>query len=620
MSDPSTCTFVVPVGAADGEAHSAVGRGPIGFTLCFHPELDRIGEHAPLAPTEALAIDRESPRFRQPGAPATLGRGLATSFVSQRLPFRVEALEDGGVRVHPPSDPRHATLHLPERAAEPCTSELSIAEAELDAGVVLLLNRSVVLLLHRLPPDPESCDAADLLQDTRALLADARALAKEAGDAAHGELIARAEKVLRSASPGEAALFARTADLVRELAALRTDADVPSRAALARAASRLTRRCARLDRIQHGVIGESRALQRLWEQIYALDRAGPIALLGEQGAGKSDVARAIARFSLRSERFEYKNAANLIASVAAAELFGRRKGFLGPDDDGLPGIFRTAHRGTLFLDEIGELPPEVQPKLLDAVERGFVTPLGEQEVAVDVLLVTATNADLTAARFKSDLRDRLFGVQLRVPSLRERREDIPRLLLHFLRERWGGQLQRAPESRDERARWAAGWARFMVQLLADPWPGNVRTLRDTARRLALANPLAIDPDDAVFVEPTLPATAPASEPVAVPPAAGGDKSAWKALLALSEGEQHAQLAALLTRHGSQLKAAVALGVSGPTLNRQCKKLGLDVANLNDAQLASPPEWANAKAVSTERNDRMRARQTRSPVDRDKPGR
>jgi two-component system nitrogen regulation response regulator GlnG len=364
-------------------------------------------------------------------------------------------------------------------------------------------------------------------------------------------------------------------------------------------------------------VGESAALNRLWREIYALDRSGPIALTGEQGAGKTDAARAVARFSLRSQPFEYKNAANLTPSVAAAELFGRKRGFLGPDDSGLPGIFRAAHRGTLFLDEIGELPTDVQGKLLDAVERGFITPLGEPEVPVDVLLVTATNADLAAIGFKSDLRDRLFGVQLRVPSLRERRDDIPRLLIHFLRQRWGGRLQQQPLARDKRAKWAAGWARFVVRLLADPWPGNVRTLRDVARRLALANPLAVDPDDAVFVDPPWPEAdrQPLSEAAQ---AVGVEDAKWQELLGLPLDIQRERLSELLGLHGSQLKVAAVLGVSGPTLNRLCRKLGLVIAALDDAQLASPPRWANAKAVSTERNDRARARKKRSSVDKDEP--
>jgi DNA-binding NtrC family response regulator len=234
--------------------------------------------------------------------------------------------------------------------------------------------------------------------------------------------------------------------------------------------------------------------------------------------------------------------------------------------------------------------------------------------------VTATNADLEAVGFKADLRDRLFGVQLRVPSVRERRDDIPRLLIHFLRERWGGRLQVQPAARDKRAKWAAGWARFVVDLLADAWPGNVRTLRDVARRLALANTLAVDPNDAVFVPPAwreAPAPVP---PASARPAASSDKSGWKELLSLPLEAQREGLAALLAEHGSQLKAAVVLGVSGPTLNRQCHKLGLNIANLDDAQLANPPQWANAKAISTVRNDRLKARQKRLSVDKDEPTR
>jgi DNA-binding NtrC family response regulator len=577
------------------------------LTLCFHPDLERVGEVATLdLGSASVQIDRTSPRFRQPGAPDAAARGLATSFISDRAPMQIELNAEGGVRLIPPAAASGVSLRLPERRLELKGEPFEVAASELsDRGVILVINHSVVLLLHHVSELCPALDEATYLELLRELYRQVRALAANAPDSAAVQSLERVEQALRGPRRTEAASLTWLAQQIREAASLSPAGSRDKHADIIRRTESLILGLAQLDRLQHGVVGASPALQRLWSAIGSLPHDGSVMLLGEQGSGKSEVARAIARFSRRERPLVYKNAAGLLPSVAAAELFGRKKGFLGSDDAGVLGIFRAADRGTLFLDEIGELNEEVQAKLLDAVERDAITPVGDGEVAVDVRLITASNRDLRAGRFKKDLYDRLAGLQLTVPSLRERRDDIPRLLVHFLREYWHGRLQAAPETRGQRADWASQWAEFVVRLLCDPWPGNVRVLRDVVHRLALANPITLATESLRFVAPEWDcANAPALASRSAAPS-------FKELTALPSEAQRARLEQLLAEHGSQRKAAAALDVSGPTLNRLCKKHGLHVSELNDAQLDDPPKWANAKAVSERRKQRTSTRLTRS---------
>jgi hydrogenase-4 transcriptional activator len=263
-----------------------------------------------------------------------------------------------------------------------------------------------------------------------------------------------------------------------------------------------------LEPLLPGFICASAAMQRVADQIAHLQNNDLTVLItGESGTGKDLVARAIHAGSLRSGRmFLPYNCTSATRELADSQLFGHRRGsFTGAVAD-QPGVLRTAVGGTLFLDEVGDLPLDVQPKLLRFLEQGEVLPVGEtRPQKVDVRVVAATNADLeqrvSEGKFREDLFYRLSVIRIHVPPLRERREEIPHLSTFFMREaseRLGKPgVRLSPETLD----------------LFDsfPWPGNVRQLRNEIQRavaLAPANgvitPVMLSPALAGSVDDGLP--------------------------------------------------------------------------------------------------------------------
>jgi len=244
-----------------------------------------------------------------------------------------------------------------------------------------------------------------------------------------------------------------------------------------------------LDR--YGLIGDSAALVELRAAIKrtaGLD--APVLLRGETGSGKELVARAIHQASpRRADPYLALNLGAVPGALAAAELFGAARGSFTGADRRREGYFERADGGTLFLDEVGEAPPEVQALLLRALENGEIQPVGaEAPRRVDVRVVAATDADLEKlvadGRFRAPLLHRLQGDQIRLPPLRARRDDVGRLLIHFLRQ----DLEAAGAAHvlDDPGPRGRPWlpARLVARLAAADWPGNVRELRNVARRLA----------------------------------------------------------------------------------------------------------------------------------------
>jgi DNA-binding NtrC family response regulator len=213
-----------------------------------------------------------------------------------------------------------------------------------------------------------------------------------------------------------------------------------------------------------------------------------VLLTGETGVGKEIFARAVHQSSARSDRtFLPFNCSTVPRDMLDSQLFGHKRGsFTGALNDA-PGMIRSANGGTLFLDEIGEMAIETQPKLLRFLESGEILPLGEAKpILVDVRIVAATNANLDQlladGRFREDLYYRLNVIRINIPPLRERREEIPALVEHFL-EKFGRELQK-PMLRiaDE----------TLEYLVLYRWPGNVRQLANEIRRLvAMAEPGAV---------------------------------------------------------------------------------------------------------------------------------
>ncbi len=229
--------------------------------------------------------------------------------------------------------------------------------------------------------------------------------------------------------------------------------------------------------------------------LQVLERAAKVAaydlsllITGETGTGKGLLARFVHERSDRCEApFVSVNCSAISPQLAESELFGHRKGsFTGAVAD-RPGMFQTAQGGTVFLDEIGDLPLELQPKLLRALEEKVVQPLGgDREIPVDVRILAATNHDLARriaeGSFRRDLYERLNQFNLRLPPLRERKGDIPLLIRLFLQQ-WNEQYD------------TKGLSDETLQYLLDyPWPGNVRELHNAVRGMcAIASGTLIEP-------------------------------------------------------------------------------------------------------------------------------
>ena len=244
---------------------------------------------------------------------------------------------------------------------------------------------------------------------------------------------------------------------------------------------------------RHQMVGESPALRQVWD---AVKRAAPtnatVLLLGESGVGKELVARSIHRNSLRSrERFVQVNCAAIPEELIESELFGHEKGsFTGATEKQI-GKFEQADRGTIFLDEVGDMSAKTQAKVLRVLQEGEVERLGSaRTIKVDVRVIAATNKDLEQeierGTFREDLYFRLSVVPIRVPPLRDRREDIPLLVRHFA-DLFSRDNNRKPP------RISPAAIEFMQRAR---WKGNVRELKNTVERLIIMTPGdTIDADD-----------------------------------------------------------------------------------------------------------------------------
>ncbi len=230
------------------------------------------------------------------------------------------------------------------------------------------------------------------------------------------------------------------------------------------------------------IVGSSAAMRKVFREVEQVARTDSTVLItGETGTGKELVARAIHRASRRSERVLVKvNCAALSAGLIESELFGHEKGAFTGALTRRIGRFELAAGGSIFLDEIGDLPAELQAKLLRVLQEGeFERVGGSQPLTVDVRVIAATNRDLEKAveegRFRPDLYYRLKVFPVHVPALRERREDIPLLVTYFARkygEKLGKRLETVPQP-------------TLDALLSYSWPGNVRELANVIERAAI---------------------------------------------------------------------------------------------------------------------------------------
>ena len=227
-----------------------------------------------------------------------------------------------------------------------------------------------------------------------------------------------------------------------------------------------------------GVVADSPAMRHLVKTIAIVAPSdAPVLILGPSGSGKEILAQLIHQWSPRaSQPMIVANCAGWPESLIESELFGHIKGAFTGATENRKGVFRAADGGTLFLDEIGELPLHLQPKLLRALESGQVTPVGsDKPVTVDARLVAATNRDLRDAvsegQFREDLYYRINVLELILPPLCERGEDILELARRFAAEFVGGPIRLSPQA--------------VRCLMSHPWPGNVRELRNAIQLACL---------------------------------------------------------------------------------------------------------------------------------------
>ncbi len=317
-----------------------------------------------------------------------------------------------------------------------------------------------------------------------------------------------------------------------------------------------------------GVIGNSPQMHRIVE---ILKNVAPtdstVLILGENGTGKELVARALHQNSPRkSKPFVPLNVAALPASILESELFGHEAGSFTGAVGKRVGKFEFANGGTLFLDEVGEMPPDTQVKLLRVLEERKITRLGSnEELPINVRLVAATNADLKALvaekKFREDLYYRLNTITISLPPLRERRQDIPLLLDHFVKE-LGGRYNKEVRGFGRSARQA---------LLSYDWPGNIRQLRNTVERmLVLDIDGVLDVDDlpeevAALVRPE------EEERPTHDAATGADTLIGRPL---EEVEKYYIQRALEVTSGKREEAAGMLGIGERTLYRKIKEYDL----------------------------------------------
>jgi DNA-binding NtrC family response regulator len=319
--------------------------------------------------------------------------------------------------------------------------------------------------------------------------------------------------------------------------------------------NRLLREEVKRQKRHRRLIGKSPAMLELERTIDAVSRnRSSVLLIGESGTGKELVARTIhERSPFAHKPFLAVNCGGMSETLIDSQLFGHRRGaFTGATADH-QGVFQAADGGTLFLDEVFEIPLSLQPKFLRAIQEREVTPLGSNRpIHVDVRIVAATHHDLErevrAGRFRTDLYYRLNVVTLRLPPLRERREDVPLLAEHFCHEfaeRYGVEPKRITP-------------RALERLQAYDWPGNVRELENVIERaFALSREDEIDLDD-----------------LPPPIAAGREGPVDDEIVPLEEMERRLIRKALERSGWNKNEAARRLGIDRQRLYRKIAKYGL----------------------------------------------
>jgi two-component system response regulator HydG len=309
-----------------------------------------------------------------------------------------------------------------------------------------------------------------------------------------------------------------------------------------------------------GVYGQSPAMVGIFN---VLKRVSPtnisVLIEGKSGTGKELLARAIHENSLRKNKpFRPLNCAGLTASLLESELFGHSKGAFTGAAGERKGLFEIADKGTLFLDEIGDMPLNMQAKLLRVLEDGIVVPVGSnKQVVVDVRVISATNHDLRKLidekKFRQDLYFRIKGVSISLPSLKDRADDIPELCDYFIKEAAG-----------EIGSTVKGISKAALEIFRHyDWPGNIRQLRNCIRTMVVM--CETDMLDVKDIPP---------EVHQLRQLSGAGNTTELAGLSLNELEKQAIIETLSKTDNNREKAAKILGIGERTLYRKIKEYGL----------------------------------------------
>jgi DNA-binding NtrC family response regulator len=306
------------------------------------------------------------------------------------------------------------------------------------------------------------------------------------------------------------------------------------------------------------IIGQSAAMQRIFQTIDRVAQTDAnVLILGENGTGKELIARAIHANSIRkAESFVGVDLGSITETLFESELFGHKKGSFTDAKEDRPGRFELANNGTLFLDEIGNLSMPLQAKLLTVLQNRKVSRVGSnKDMAVDLRLICATNMPLydmvKENRFRQDLLYRINTIEIQIPSLRDRIEDIPLLANHFLKH-YSAKYSKSVSKISDAA---------MTRMNKHPWPGNIRELQHSLERaIILSNSSVLQPEDFNFTS--------ASNAKEVEQSLGLDQ------YNLDEVEKLLIRKVLKKYNGNITQAASELGLTRSSLYRRLEKHGL----------------------------------------------
>jgi DNA-binding NtrC family response regulator len=329
------------------------------------------------------------------------------------------------------------------------------------------------------------------------------------------------------------------------------------------------------------IVGRSPGIKRVLALVNKAARTlSPVLIQGESGTGKELVARALHANSPRaSSALTIVDCGALQDTLLESELFGHERGAFTGAHGLKHGLLETANQGTLFLDEIGEMSPATQVKVLRALQSGEFRRIGSnRHIKADIRVIAATNKDLRQevqrARFREDLYYRIAVIEIYVPALRERTEDIPLLVEHFVRVNAYGGRERLHVTPDA-----------MVCLTKYPWPGNIRELRNVIERLSVLADSQVLTVDALPTAIAKAGQEPA-DPAGLPGPTDAARSDGGGDLTLDDVERHHILRTLERHRWNKKRVAGILGIDTKTLYNKLRRYGVPIGTRGDAEGAA----------------------------------